>query len=125
MSRRAPPRRSEAPARDQEIRPMTRREALEDAVRTLAPRIPAHEFEAVVDHALLSPGLRGALPERGAWLSLVAYVRHRFTDYDTLLEEGYDQDSARFFVLDDINAVLEEWGSPRRVSGEEEAGGAS
>ncbi len=101
---------------------MTRREALEDAVRTLAPRIPAHEFEAVIDHALVSPGLRGALPERGAWLSMVAYIRHRLTDYDSLLEEGYDQDSARFFVLDDINAVLEEWGSPRRVSGEEATG---
>jgi hypothetical protein len=103
---------------------MTRREALEDAVRILAPRIPAHEFEAVVDHALVSPGLRGALPERGAWLSMVAYIRHRLTDYDSLLEEGYDQDSARFFVLDDINAVLEEWGSSRRVSGEEGGGEA-
>ena len=120
MSRRSPPRRSEAPARDQEIRPMTRREALEDAVRTLAPRIPAHEFEAVVDHALVSPGLRGALPERGAWLSMVTYIRHRLTDYDSLLEEGYDQDSARFFVLDDINGTLESWGSPRRVQGEDE-----
>jgi hypothetical protein len=123
MNRRLPPRHSEVPHRDQEIRPMTRREALEDAVRTLAPRIPGHEFEAVVDHALVSPGLRGALPERGAWLSMVAYIRHRFTDYDSLLDEGYDQDSARFFVLDEINATLEQWGSARRVSGEEEAGG--
>ena len=122
MNRRLPPRHSEVPHRDQEIRPMTRREALEDAVRTLAPRIPGHEFEAVVDHALVSPGLRGALPERGAWLSMVAYIRHRFTDYDSLLDEGYDQDSARFFVLDEINAVLEDWGSPRRVSGEEGSG---
>ncbi len=123
MTRRAS-HRPGAPARDQESRPMTRREALEDAVRTLAPRIPGHEFEAVVDHALMSPGLRGALPGTGAWLSLVAYIRHRFTDYDSLLEDGYDQDSARYFVLDEINAVLEEWGSPRRVSGEESAGEA-
>ena len=98
---------------------MNRREAVEGAVRVLAPRVPRHEFEAVVDHALMSAGLRMASPEAAAWLSLVAYVRHRLTEYDRLLDEGYDQDSARFFVLEEINGVLAEWGSPRRVSGEE------
>lgn len=122
MNRREAQRKSQEPVRFGEGRPMTRREALEDAVRTLAPRIPAHEFEAVVDHALISPGLRSAMPERAGWLSLVAYVRHRLTEYDSLLDEGYDQDSARFFVLDDVNAALAEWGSPRRVSGEETEG---
>ena len=94
---------------------MLRREALEGALRVLAPRIPRHEFESVVDHALRSPGLRNASPEAGIWLSLVAYVRHTFTDYDGLLDEGYDVESARHFVLDDINDVLEGWGSPRRI----------
>jgi hypothetical protein len=99
---------------------MNRREAIESAVRILAPRIPRHEFEAVTDHALGSRGLHSASPEAAAWLSLVAYIRHRLTDYDALLDEAYDQDSARFFVLDDINATLEEWGSPRRVEPEDE-----
>jgi len=98
---------------------MNRREAIESAVRILAPRIPRHEFEAVTDHALGSRGLHTASPEAAAGLSLTAYIRHRLTDYDNLLEEGYDQESARFFVLDDMNAVLEEWGSPRRVVEEE------
>ncbi|HEY8380671.1 MAG TPA: DUF2293 domain-containing protein [Microvirga sp.] len=96
-----------------------RRDAIEAALRVLAPRIPRHEYEAVIDHALTSAGLRAASPENAAWLSLVAFIRHRLTEYDSLLDEGYDQDSARFFVLDDINAVLEAWGSPRRVSGDE------
>ena len=99
---------------------MNRREAIESAVRILAPRIPRHEFEAVTDHALGSRGLHTASPEAAAWLSLVAYIRHRLTDYDALLDEGYDQDSARFFVLDDINDTLERWGSPRRVEPEDE-----
>ncbi len=99
---------------------MNRREAIESAIRILAPRIPRHEFEAVTDHALGSRGLHTASPEAAAWLSLVAYIRHRLTDYDSLLDEGYDVDSARFFVLDDINATLEEWGSPRRVESEDE-----
>ena len=99
---------------------MNRREAIESAVRILAPRIPRHEFEAVTDHALGSRGLHGASPEAAAWLSLTAYIRHRLTDYDSLLDDGYDQESARFFVLDDMNTVLEEWGSPRRVQAEDE-----
>jgi hypothetical protein len=94
---------------------MNRREAIESAVRILAPRIPRHEFEAVTEHALSSRGLHAASPETAAWLSLTAYIRHRLTDYDSLLDEGYDVESARFFVLDDMNATLEEWGSPRRV----------
>jgi hypothetical protein len=85
------------------------------ALRHLAPRIPRHEFEAVIDHALDSPGLRTAAPEAAVWLSLVAYVRHVFTEYDALLEEGYDPDSARHFVLDDINTTLDVWGTRRRV----------
>jgi hypothetical protein len=97
---------------------MSRRAALEAAVRALAPRIPKHEFEAVVDHALVSAGLRTAAPEAAAWLSLVAYVRHTMTEYDALLADGYDQDSARFFVAGDIDELLEAWGSPRRVGDE-------
>ena len=62
---------------------MTRREAIESAVRILAPRIPRHEFDAVTDHALGSRGLYTATPEVAAWLSLTAYIRHRLTDYDS------------------------------------------
>jgi hypothetical protein len=99
---------------------MTRREAIESAVRILAPRIPRHEFEVVTDHALGSRGLHTASPETAAWLSLVSYIRHQLTDYDGLLDEGYDVESARFFVLDDMNAILEGWGSPRRVKADDE-----
>lgn len=90
-----------------------KRADIEIALRRLAPRIPAHEFAAVVDHAVDSPGLKVAAPEAAAWLSLVAYVRHALTDYDDLLREGYDQDSARFFVASDIAAVLSNWGVRR------------
>ena len=94
---------------------MSRRAAIEAALRQLAPRIPKHEFGAVVDHALDSAGLHTAAPETAAWLSLVAYVRHVLTDYDALLAEGYDVDSARFFVLDTTREVLGEWGVRRPV----------
>jgi hypothetical protein len=98
---------------------VAKRADIEVALRRLAPRIPAHEFAAVVDHAVDSPGLNMAAPEAAAWLSLVAYVRHTFTDYDELLREGYDQDSARFFVADHMADVLRDWGVRRPLSPDE------
>ena len=95
------------------------RPAIEAALRRLAPNIPAHEFGAVVDHALDSRGLRNAAPETAAWLSLVAYVRHMFTDYDELLTQGYDRDSARHFVMDDMAETLTGWGV-RRTLGDDD-----
>jgi hypothetical protein len=99
--------------------PSKRRLAVERAVRNLAPRIPAHELGAVLDHAEDSPGLRVAAPETAAWLSLVAYVRHVLTDYDAMLTEGYDTESARHFVLDEMNEVLGGWGVRRRLGDDE------
>jgi hypothetical protein len=98
---------------------VAKRADIEIALRRLAPRIPAHEFAAVVDHAVDSPGLKVATPEAAAWLSLVAYVRHTFTDYDELLREDYDQESARHFVADEIAATLAGWGVRRRLSAED------
>lgn len=94
---------------------MSRRDALAAALRRLAPNIPSHEFGAVVDHALDSAGLTSGAPDTAAWLSLVAYVRHTFTDYDELLAQGYDRDSARHFVLSEMTEVLSHWGVRRQV----------
>lgn len=92
------------------------RRDVEAALKRLAPRLPAHEFGAIGDHAMDSAGLRTATPEAAAWLSLVAYARHVFTDYDDLLAQGYDQDSARHFVAADMQRVLDDWGVKRRLT---------
>jgi hypothetical protein len=94
------------------------RSQIETALRRLAPAIPAHEFGIVADRAVDSRGLRSASPENAAWLALVAYVRHALTDYDELLAQGYDQESARHFVADEIEAVLADWGVRRRLGPE-------
>lgn len=98
---------------------MTRHDDIARALRNLAPRIPRHDLKAVIDHALHSRGLKTANVETAAWLSLVAYVRHVYTDYDDLREEGYERTAARFFVLVEINRVLAAWGVSRVVSSEE------
>jgi hypothetical protein len=94
---------------------VAKRSDIEAALRRLAPKIPPHEFAAVVDHAMDSAGLRPAAAENAAWLSLVAYVRHVFTDYDALLTEGYDHDSARFFVAEQMDGILRGWGIKRCI----------
>ncbi len=106
----------EDPDRHPDALPRDRRAAVAEALARLAPRLPEFEADAVLDRAMRSPGLRGAIPENAAWLALTAFARHTFTEYDDLLDEGYDRDSARHFVLDDMNAVLAEWGCRRRVS---------
>jgi hypothetical protein len=92
-----------------------KRAAIEAALLRLAPAIPSHERMAVLDHAVDSRGLSVAAPETAAWLSLVAYVRHTFTDYDELLAEGYDHDSARHFVAARADEILQAWGVRRRL----------
>jgi hypothetical protein len=95
---------------------VTKRSEIEEALYQLAPLIPGYEAGAIVDHALDSRGLSPASPQTAAWLSMVAFVRHALTEYDSLLEEGYDPDSARHFVAGDIQAVLTEWGVRRRLA---------
>ncbi len=62
-------------------------------------------------------------PAIALWLTLTAHVRHRHTEYDALLAEGYERDAARHFVIDATDAKLTEWGCARRVAddAEEEA----
>jgi hypothetical protein len=94
---------------------LPKRSDIEQTLRRLAPGIPEHEFGAVVDHARDSRGLHSATAETAAWLSLVAFVRHALTDYDELLAQGYDQDSARFFVANEMAARLAAWGVRRTL----------
>ncbi|QKV18383.1 DUF2293 domain-containing protein [Oricola thermophila] len=91
------------------------------ALRRLVPMIPFNEAEEVKQLAG-QRHLRSLPASVAVWLSLVAHVRHVHTDYDRLLDEGYDRDSARHFVLDDINAVLQRWQATRLLDESETDG---
>lgn len=95
---------------------MTRRGEIEKALRVLAPLLPDYEASAIADHAMDSAGLGTASAQTAAWLSMIAFARHALTEYDSLLEEGYDHESARHFVAADIQAILREWGVARPFS---------
>ncbi|WP_102958913.1 DUF2293 domain-containing protein [Mangrovicella endophytica] len=95
-----------------------RQKAIARALTATIPRAPFIDAEAI-RQAARAKHLRDLSPATALWLAAVAHIRHAHTDYDELMDEGYGRDAARFFVLDDINAVLDRWGSTRQVSGEE------
>ena len=81
----------------------------------LAPGIRLADSEPVLERAAKLS--RTDLPLQSAlWLALVAHIRHRFTDYDALLDDGYDRDAARHFVVDTTEEVLREWGCSKRIN---------
>ena len=85
----------------------------------MIPAAPPHELSEVLGHALSSAGLKRATPEKAAWLSLVAYLRHSYTDYDQLLAEGYGIEAARHFCSRQINEVLAAWECRRKLGGKD------
>jgi hypothetical protein len=87
-----------------------RRQQIEAALMQLAPLLPSKDRAEVVEHALWSKGLRRASAMNAARLSLIAYVRHNFTDYDQMLREGYSKEEARYFCGDNLSKVLGEFG---------------
>lgn len=95
----------------------SRRRAIDKAVRLLIPAAPLADTLAIREAA----GRRHmrTLPVGSAvWLATLAHVRHAHTDYDRLRDEGYDRDSAFFFLVDDINAVLTRWRATRLLNDE-------
>lgn len=100
-------------------RPNTkRRREIAKQLRVLAPRMPLAEFLAV-EEAAGAGHLRHLPPAIALWQALASRVRHAHTDYDALLDDGYDRDAARFFVADAMNDVLADWGCNRRIDANE------
>jgi hypothetical protein len=102
------------------LAPTRRIQELRKALRLLAPLTPLAECEPVLERAAKITR-EGLTINAALWLALVAHVRHRFTDYDALLAEGYDRDSARHFVVEATEATLTRWGCAKRIDTDAEA----
>lgn len=101
----------------------TRRQRdMRKALGELLPRVPMLDGEAILDVALAGH-LRHLPPSIALWQAVTARVRHAHTDYEQLLEEGYDRDAARFFVIQAMNDTLALWGCARRIAADGEDGG--
>jgi hypothetical protein len=90
--------------------------AMEAKLRELFPGCPAEEAKGIARHtSVRSSGRVGrsaagrALEEEVLTLAAVAYVRHRHTDYDELLMDGWERGEARQSVRRRIEDVLDRW----------------
>ncbi|WP_173932065.1 DUF2293 domain-containing protein [Chelativorans sp. Marseille-P2723] len=96
-----------------------RRRAVNKALTTLLPQAPYADIQRI--QTLANDRKLRTLPASVAvWIATVSHVRHEHSDYDELLAEGYDRDAARYFVVDQINAVLTRWRATRLLDPEEE-----
>lgn len=97
------------------MKPSTgRQKALARALTALIPLAPYADAEAIRE-AAGQRKLRELPPSIAVWIATVTHVRHEHSDYDALLDDGYDRDSARHFVINQMNAVLTTWRATRLV----------
>lgn len=99
-----------------------RQKEMRKSLRALAPRIPMADAEAILAVALAGH-LRHLPPSIALWQATTTHIRHELTDYDALLDDGYDRDAARFFVAEEMNDILRDWGCNREVDVEDTAEG--
>lgn len=96
-----------------------RQRALAKALTALLPWAPYSDTEVIRAEAN-ALHMKSLPPSVAVWLATVAHIRHQHTEYDRLLAEGYDRDSARFFVISKINEVLTRWRATRLLDPDDE-----
>ena len=90
----------------------SRQRAIAKALTALLPMAPYADIEKIRVGAL-GPTFKTLPPSISVWLATVAHIRHEHTEYDSLLEDGYDRDAARHFVVHEINDTLTRWQATR------------
>jgi hypothetical protein len=99
--------------------PTGRRRAIAKALTALLPMAPYADMEKIRNDAG-AVHMKTLPPTIAVWLATIAHVRHMHTDYERLLTEGYDRDSARFFVIGQTNAMLTRWRATRLLDPDDE-----
>jgi hypothetical protein len=99
--------------------PTGRRRAIARALTALLPMAPYADMERIRADAGAAH-MKALPPTIAVWLATIAHVRHAHTDYEKLLAEGYDRDSARFFVINQTNDTLTRWRATRLLDADDE-----
>lgn len=93
-------------------------QAFAEQVRTAYPGCPAAEAEAIAGHACLKysgrVGRSAAARQFDSvaiTLAVTAHIRHRHSQYDQLLAQGWDRGDARHAVAGVVQGVLQRWSS--------------
>ena len=97
------------------------------AIREQYPGCPANEETGIAEHACRKysgrVGRTAAAKELSPdaiRLAVIAHIRHAHTEYDKLLAQYADRDSARERIRGKVSAILADWQQPSR-SGEKNA----
>lgn len=85
-----------------------RRKDIAQALTLLAPRVPFYDAEQVRE-AAAAPHMRALTAQNAVRLAALAYIRHSYTDYDKLRDEGLDKDSALYWINDQVAEILNQW----------------
>lgn len=85
-----------------------RRKDIAQALTLLAPRVPFYDAEQVKE-AATAPHMRALTAQNAVRLAALAYIRHSYTDYDKLRDEGLDKDSALYWINDQVTEILNQW----------------
>lgn len=99
-------------------------------IRMHFPACPAQDAKEIAEHACRKysgrVGRSAAAKEfdpTAIRLAVVAFVRHRFTNYDELLVRGYDRQDARAMVRPEVEALLASWSRDSEKSQQRETSG--
>ena len=95
------------------MKPSTNRQrAIAKALTALIPMAPYADAERIREMAGARK-MRELPASIAVWIATITHVRHEHSGYDALLEEGYDREAARFFVVEEINRTLTRWRATR------------
>lgn len=85
-----------------------RRKDIAQALTLLAPRTPFYDAEQIRE-AATAPHMRALTAQNAVRLTALAYIRHTYTDYDKLRDDGLDKDSALYWINDQVTEILNQW----------------
>jgi hypothetical protein len=88
-------------------------------LREMFPHCPKGRELEIAEHACRKYSGRvgrsasaKAFDEKAIRLAVIAHIRHRETDYDSLLTRGFDRADARGMLKGKIDEILQKWGTP-------------
>lgn len=91
-------------------------EAFAKRVKELFPQMPTGRELEIAAHACRKYSDRvgrsaaaKAFDEQAIRLAMVAHIRHRETDYDKLLANGWDRSDARAHVRNNVDEIAQSW----------------
>ena len=109
------------PPNDASSRIVSLSPAFASAIREQYPGCPATEETEIAEHACRKYSGRvgrtaaaKALSPEAIRLAVIAHIRHAHTNYDELLGQYADRDSAREQIRGKVSAILDDWQRPGR-----------